>query len=179
MWVQSSERMSKSCVRLFDREGAFGSLKNPSSPSFENARITFQVRFYLKSRFDLTATAVYKWTTEVKSKSHSTFPFLVWFLNRATVHLLQRFNGRKGPFLNIPPIFVFHSTVAMGPKKKMASKSKTAQAPDVPLARASGDDQVLTPSSLVPSTNGKIDPLEVDLTDLSFSTLDWRSVFHL
>ena len=67
----------------------------------------------------------------------------------------------------------------MGPKKKMASKSKIAEAQGASSARASGDDQVLTPSSLVPSTNGKIDPLEVDLTDLSFSTLDWRSVFHL
>ena len=35
-------------------------VETPPPPSFENARITFQVRFYLKSRFDLTATAVYK-----------------------------------------------------------------------------------------------------------------------
>ncbi|XP_020271650.1 probable glutathione S-transferase [Asparagus officinalis] len=79
----------------------------------------------------------------------------------------KRFNGGKDPFLNTSPIFVFIATVAMGLKKKMASKSKTAQAQDVPSTRASGDDRIPTLSSLVSSTNGKVEPLEVGLIDLT------------
>ena len=67
----------------------------------------------------------------------------------------------------------------MGPKKKMASKSKIAEAQGASSARTSGDDQIPAPSSLVSSTNGKIEPLGVGSADLPFSTLDWRSVFHL
>ncbi|XP_020260823.1 uncharacterized protein LOC109837129 [Asparagus officinalis] len=94
------------------------------------------------------------------------------FLNRAPVHLLQRFNGGKDPFPNTSSVFVFLATVAMGLKKKMASKSKIAEAQGACSARTPGDDQVPAPSSPTSSTNGKVEPLEVGSTNLSSPTLD-------
>ena len=174
-WDWPPERMSKLRVLLFEREGAFGN----QNPLFWKRENHVSGEICLKSRSDLTATAVYKWATEVKSKGRSTFLPFTRFLNRATVHLLQHFNGGKDPFLNTSPIFVFFATIAMGPKKKMASKSKIAEAQGASSARTSGDDQIPAPSSLVSSTNGKIEPLEVGLIDLTSLTLDWRSVFKL
>ncbi|XP_020254356.1 pleiotropic drug resistance protein 3-like [Asparagus officinalis] len=77
------------------------------------------------------------------------------------------FNGGKDLFLNTSPIFVFLATVRMGLKKKTTSKPKFAEAQGASSARTSGDDQIPTPLSPVSSANGKVEPLEVDSTDLS------------
>ena len=173
--LRLAERTPISCVLLFEREGAFGNW----SPSFwkrenhvsgeilpQNLASIWQLQLFINRPL------------RSNQKVIRLFSFFTQFLNRTPVHLLQRFNGGKDPFPNTSSVFVFLATVAMGLKKKMASKSKIAEAQGACSARTSGDDQVPAPSSPTSSTNGKVEPLKVGSTNLSSPTLDWRSVFH-